>query len=195
LKIQDINIIRGLQSGDHSAIEKIYDQYAGALLGIILRMNPSTEIAQEILQEGFTKIWKNGHQYDPSKGRLFSWMVRIMKNTAINYVNIRSEKNQAQVISIDTNMEHKKIQSLNIDVLDIRGKEDQMDLRYKELIELIYFKGYTQQEASDYLALPLGTVKTRIRKALQELRTIYVDYKTDSMPSVLIFILTIFLFL
>lgn len=193
LEKQDQNIIRGLQSGDHSAIEKIYDHYAGALLGIILRMNYPEEIAKEILQEGFTKIWKNGHSYDPAKGRLFSWMVRIMKNTAINYVNIKSEKKQAQVISIDSLVENNRIQTFNIDVLDIKGKVGQLEPQYKKLIELIYFKGYTQQEASDHLEMPLGTVKTRIRKALNELRNVYVDKKSGIMPCVSIMIFAIIL--
>lgn len=176
----DSSVIKRLQSGDHKALETIYDACSPALLGIIMRIVKTEAIAKEVLQETYIKVWKNAHRYDESKGRFFTWISRIAKNTAINYINLRSEKNQSKTLSIDEKHGREKSETPNIDVLDIRGKVNNLDYKYRELIDLIYFQGYTQQEVSDKLSIPLGTVKTRIRKAISQLRTIYLEHVTSN---------------
>lgn len=185
MKLQ--SLIHRLKSGDQKALEIIYDSYSPALLGIIIRIVKSEEIAKDVLQESFIKIWKNSHTYDPSKGAFFTWISRIAKNTALNYIKLKSEKKQRQVTVIDKKHEHIHIQTLNIDVLDMRGNVNHLDNKYKELIELLYFKGYTQQEVADEFDIPLGTIKTRVRKALSKLRIMYTDINhTASERAILI---------
>lgn len=175
--------INKLKAGDVKALEKVYDVCTPALLGIILRIVKSEDIAKEVLQETFIKIWKNASSFDESKGRFFTWASRIAKNTAINYINLKSEKKQTQTIGLDQIHASRKIQTPNIDVLDVRGKVNQLEFKYKQLIDLLYFQGYTQQEASDTLSIPLGTVKTRIRSAMSQLKAIYTEEVKPTLDS------------
>lgn len=187
----DSTVIKKLQAGDQKALETIYDVCSPGLLGIIYRIVKNEEIAKEVLQETLIKIWKNAHRYDESKGRFFTWSSRIAKNTAINYINLRSEKNQAKTSSIEQKHHIEKSDTPNIDVLDIRGKVNELTFKYRQLIDLLYFQGYTQQEVSDKLSIPLGTVKTRIRKAISQLRTIYLEDvpSTDSTSIIMTLVL------
>ncbi len=172
--------INKLKAGDPKALEKIYDVCSPSLLGIILRIVKTEDIAKEVLQETYIKIWKNANSYDDTKGRFFTWASRIAKNTAINYINLKSEKKQGQTICLEKVDANREIQTPNIDVLDIRGKVNQLEFKYKQLIDLLYFQGYTQKEVSDKLSIPLGTVKTRIRSAMSQLKAIYLE---DVKPS------------
>lgn len=181
--MSDSVLLQRLKQGDHKALEIIYDRYSASLLGIIIRIVKSEDIAKEVLQESFIKIWKNAKSYDESKGRFFTWASRIAKNTALNYINLKSEKNQSQTKELVEKHHDLKIQTLNIDVLDIRGKVNQLEKKYKEIVDLLYFQGYTQQEISDELNMPLGTVKTRIRTAIQQLRRVYDDSILHSKKS------------
>jgi len=194
--MSDSVLLQKLKQGDHKALETIYDRYSSSLLGIIIRIVKSEDIAKEVLQESFIKIWKNSKSYDESKGRFFTWASRIAKNTALNYINLKSEKNQSQTKELVEKHHDLNIQTLNIDVLDIRGKVSQLEKKYKEIVDLLYFQGYTQQEISDELEIPLGTVKTRIRSAIQQLRRVYDDtilHSKESSHINIVLLLTILL--
>lgn len=193
--MSDSAILKKLVEGDHKALERIYDRYSPALLGIIMRIVKSEDIAKEVLQESFIKIWKNAKSYDESKGRFFTWASRIAKNTALNYINLKSEKKQSQTKELEQKHHDLRIQNPNIDVLDIRAKVNELDEKYKLIVNLLYFQGYTQQEISDEYNIPIGTVKTRVRSAIQQLRRIYDDsiLHTKESSHILIALLCIIL--
>ena len=176
-----------LQQGDPQIISQLYDQYSGALFGIVVKICRSPELSEEVLQESFVKIWRNGASYDPSKGRLFTWMVRIARNTALNAIESKTERKQSKIRTIDNSVYNTvKYYAIDPEVLDLKGKVNQLDPKYRELIELIYFQGFTQKDASEHLGIPIGTVKTRVRSALSLLRDIYNDLGKTSF-SVLIY--------
>lgn len=185
------SLIKCLQAKDHKAMANLYDSYAPALLGIIMRIVKTETIAKEVLQETCIKIWNKAYQYDETKGAFFTWISRIAKNTALNYIALKSEKKQTLVTELEEKHNHIKIQTPNIDVLDIKGKVNELEEKYKMVIELLYFKGYTQQEISDELNIPLGTIKTRARQAIQKLRVIYTDTITE--PNALSIVILSFL--
>ena len=150
----------------------LYDNYSGALHTIIVNIVNEDELANDLLQEVFVKVWKQIESYDSSKGRLFTWMLNIARNASIDTVRSKGYQNSRQN------------QELTEDVYTSGGtsqiKTDQIGLRkvvhglkqeYKVLVELSYFQGYTQDEIAKMLGIPLGTVKTRIRSALSHLRT------------------------
>ncbi len=167
------NLIKKLKSKDPSALSHLYDNYAPALLGVVKRIVKNHSTAEDILQESFIKIWRNIDQYDEAKGRLYTWMHRITRNTTLNYINLKSEKIKSAERIENENSDIYGIQKPNIDVIDLKGKVNTLDRIYYEVIELIYFKGYTQKDASEKLGIPLGTVKTRCRIAIRELKKIY----------------------
>lgn len=167
----DIRIVELLRQGDKAAISLLYDNYSDALFGVILRIVQQEELAEEILQDTFLKIWKFRESYDDNKGRFFTWMLNIARNTAIDQTRLKSfsQKNQDldNVVSIidDQNQDH-----FNVDTIGISELIKQLPEEHRSIIDLVYFKGYTHIEAAEELSLPLGTLKTRLRLAIIQLR-------------------------
>ncbi|MEM9991721.1 MAG: sigma-70 family RNA polymerase sigma factor [Bacteroidota bacterium] len=177
-------IIHWLKAHDKRAISHLYDAYSGALYGLILRMVQSEEVAQDLVQDTFVKIWKNGHRYDASKGKLFTWVISIGRNTAINAVQSKAYKNSLKQQKIEhlvhangngSSNGHQSLMTHEIDVnkIGLKGLVNELDEKYRVIIELLYFKGYTQREAEEQLGIPLGTIKSRVRIALRELRKVF----------------------
>jgi RNA polymerase sigma-70 factor (ECF subfamily) len=165
-------IVRLLASNNKRAVELIYNNYSPALLGIILRIVNDQQLAEDVLQESLVKIWRNASSYNPGISRLFTWMVNICRNTAIDQVRSKGYRKASKIRGDETSVIGKtnsdeSIQPELIGVKDLVGK---LKIEQRSLIELAYFKGYTHQELAEELNLPLGTVKTRIRKALMDLR-------------------------
>ena len=172
-------LIRLLQKKDKKAISLLYDNYASSLYGIILKIVRSEELAEDVLQDAFIKIWKNGPSYNEKRGSLFTWMLNIARNTAIDKTrsaHFRASNNINEIdqkITNNINWSHQpKPEHIGLNQVITK-----LDNKYVEIIELIYFKGYTQQEVHEHLDIPLGTVKSRLRIALRELRKIFDLYK------------------
>ncbi len=170
-------LIEKLTRRDQQAFQWLYDQYSPALYGVVLRIVRDDEQAQDILQDIFVKVWKNLDAYDASKGRLFTWLLNISRNTAIDA--LRSNKAQpANTIRTDEDNVHiidrqHNTQQPNPEHIGVQEIVNQLRPERKQLIDLVYFGGYTHEEAAEELNLPLGTVKTRVRAALQELKQLF----------------------
>jgi len=123
--------------------------------------------------ETFVKIWRYSKKYDPSKAKLFTWLYRIAYNSAID--KVRSLKNKTEKeVQIETSAVYKITSgTLNEDVLDIKKHLKSIDEKYQIVIQALFFEGMTQQEASEELDIPLGTVKSRLKIGLRELKKIY----------------------
>ena len=175
--IAEKQLIQWLQQKDKRAIEALYDQYSAALYGMLLRMTQDEMLAQDILQEVFVKVWKNGNRYDSNKGRLFTWLINIARNTAINTLQSKAHRNGQKNQSLQNLVDHSKnstlIQQTNVNKIGLTGLVNQLEEKYRVIIELIYFQGYTQKEIEEHLEIPLGTVKSRLRIALRELRKVF----------------------
>ena len=178
-------LILGLKNQNQAVFSYIYDNYSGALYGVIYRMVEDEEKANDILQESFIKIWSNADKYDPEIARLYTWMYRICRNTALNYMNLKSEKLQVVSILDQKEVFNKTIQNFNPDVIDLKVKVEGLDEKHREIIEYLYYMGHSHQEASDILNIPLGTVKSRVRVALSKLKEIYVQDSQGLKPTVL----------
>jgi RNA polymerase sigma factor (sigma-70 family) len=170
--MQDELILR-LKQQDRTVISQLYDMYSGALYGVVLRIVQSPELAQQVLQDTFLKVWRNSASYDASKGRLFTWMLNIARNTAIDATRTAHFRNQQKTENTDMLVYKPGSETLNPDHLDVRKVVDTLDEKYKSLIDLIYFKGYTQEEVAEETGIPIGTVKTRLRYAMNELRKVF----------------------
>lgn len=174
-KYSEEELVLLLQQKDQHAFSYLYDNYAGALNGIICRMVEEDQLAEDILQESFLKIWNNFAQYDSSKGRLFTWMINLTRNLTIDTLRSKGYKKQ-QKISKDENSvinyHDKNYGSDRFDSIGLRKQVSNLKPEQKSIIDLAYFNGYTQEEISKELGIPLGTVKTRMRSAIMELRKI-----------------------
>ena len=160
------------QRSDHS-FSYLYDNYSGALLGVVGSIVSDNEIARDVLQEVFVNIWRKIESYDPTKGRLFTWMMNVARNAAIDKVRSRgfqdSLKNRSIPENVDTDMAIAS-SGPNMDDVGLRRILTKLKDEHRVLIDLSYFQGYTHEEISKALNIPLGTVKTRIRSALTQLR-------------------------
>lgn len=178
IKYTEEELIMLLQSGDRSAFEYLYDHYSGALNAVICKLISDRQLAEDILQEAFVKIWNNFSSYDSSKGRLFTWMLNITRNLTIDTIRSKSYKNQSKIRDAETAVSDTSNNIDENDKFDAMGIRQQTMLlkdNQKHLIELSYFEGFTQEEISKKLGIPLGTVKTRMRTAISLLRKLLED--------------------
>lgn len=173
-QIEILALVDRLKSRDESAMSEVYDRFASALYGVASKVVRSEEIAQDVVQDSFVKIWKKVESYDSSKGTFFTWMLNITRNTAIDFLRKTKKENPASIQDIENSVHISDGAAQNIDTIGIAALVDNLNEDQRILVEYIYFKGFTQQEVSDELGIPLGTVKTRIRSAVQELKKWFV---------------------
>ena len=156
--------------------EKIYKTYYRPLLRLIKRKIFSPDLAEDILQDAFIKIWNSLSDYDPGKGGLYTWMATICCNMAIDHMRSRHYTNRYRTCELELMIETIDCQKsflLNTDSVDVIKQTMELKQSYTDVMMLFYYKGYTQVEIGGLLNLPLGTVKSRMRVALGLLRKIY----------------------
>lgn len=159
--------------GNENAFSHLYKHYSPAIFGFIKRSIADTEIAGDILQEVFIKIFRNIKQYDSSKGRLYTWMINIARNQVCDHLRSSGFKMQMQNRSLEdsVNTINEQVQTeTETSAIGVKELLDKLPETQSELLDLVYFKGYTQQEVAENLQLPLGTVKTRIRNGIGTLK-------------------------
>jgi RNA polymerase sigma factor (sigma-70 family) len=172
----EAQLVNELNAGHTKALEKLYLDYSSALLGIIMKIVKQEDVAEDVLQETFVKIWMSIGQYDPAKGRLFTWMARMARNKAIDQLRSRGEINSLRNEDIDfLSMEINRIHQIQYNPEHIGLKQLMNVLSPSQILvlEMVYFQGYTQAETAEKLNIPIGTVKTRIRGAIKILRTFF----------------------
>lgn len=162
-----------LREGNEQAFAYLYDNYSKALAGIIHTYTESTEETEDILQSCFIKIWNNFSQYDASKSRLYTWMINIVRNACIDYTRSKSYKNKSKNRSLENIVYDTSSKQVHYDNHDHIGLDTLMNKLKEEhqlVIRMAYFDGFTHEEVSKQLNMPLGTVKTKIRQAILSLR-------------------------
>jgi RNA polymerase sigma-70 factor (ECF subfamily) len=158
---------------DDRAFTLMYDMYAKNLYGVIYNLINNREEAEDIMQEVFVKIWQNIGSYNESKGRFFTWIINIARNTTIDKMRSKGFNNSRKNLSSD-NFVHllddsNKLSHM-IDSIGIQEFVKKLKPKCIQIINLLFFKGYTQQEVADELEIPLGTVKTQNRNCINDLR-------------------------
>lgn len=179
MNLVESHIVTLIQQQDPYAISMLYDRYAPTLYGIVLRIVHSRELAEDVIQEAFVKAWKHGAGYDVSKGTLFTWLLNIARNTAIDKTRSADFRHNGKIQPLDSTVYNAKALSEEPDIEHIGLKKmvDGLEEKHRVIIDLVYFKGYTHAEVTDSLQIPLGTVKTRLRIALRELRKFFEEQR------------------
>ncbi len=147
----------------------LYTHYADTLYGIIFRILQKQEESEEVLQSVFLKIWNNIESYNETKATLFTWMAQVARNAAIDKKRLKSYEMSSNTSSIDQTNHH-LVSDFVEHSIDMKSLFKNMPEKYKILLDKMFLEGYTQQEISDELEIPLGTVKTRLRDAIITLR-------------------------
>jgi len=172
IKYSEQELVALLKEQNNDAFNYLYDHYSGALFTIINQIVPDKDTASDVLQEVFVNVWRKIGTYDETKGRLFTWMLNIARNAAIDKVRSKGYRDNQRTQSIAEG-ESGMAMSSNPVVNDVGLKKvlTTLNEEYRKLIDLSYFQGFTHEEIAKMLGIPLGTVKTRIRTAISQLRT------------------------
>ncbi|MCS7027536.1 MAG: sigma-70 family RNA polymerase sigma factor [Bacteroidia bacterium] len=171
--LSEAEIIERLKNKDTSVVQYLYDHYSAVLYGIVLHIVKNETLAEDVLQEVFLKIWHNADSYDPRKGKLYTWMLNVARNSAIDITRGKNFKKNQKNQSFESNVEYlesKNTTAIPIEQIGVKELVHQLEDSYKMIIEKVYFEGYTLADAAKELGIPLGTLKTRLNAALQLLR-------------------------
>ena len=171
------DLVLYLKNKNEEAFSYLYDRYASSLNGLISRMIDEPAQADDLLQEIFMKIWNNFSHYDPSKGRLFTWMMRLTRNHVIDRIRSRDEKKHKRIVRHENYLLYpEKNIAEQYDTIGLEKQLIALTPALKRVIYMSYYYGYTQKEIAAELEIPLGTVKTKMRTAILQLRkSIVVD--------------------
>ncbi|HEY4416849.1 MAG TPA: sigma-70 family RNA polymerase sigma factor [Verrucomicrobiae bacterium] len=173
---RDAELVRQIAVGDRVAFAEFYDQYAPLLFSIAARIMGNTDDAEDVLQESFLQIWEKAGSFDPSLGKLSVWAISLVRNKAID--RIRSSQRRARlwqqataeflIVAEVDNTANEAIHGHDKTRL-IQSAIIELPVEQRCAIELAFFSGLSQNEISEKLQAPLGTVKARIRRGLLKL--------------------------
>jgi RNA polymerase sigma factor (sigma-70 family) len=167
-----------IRERNQKAFAYLYDNYSKALFGVINNIVNNQEESEDVLQNTFMKIWNNFDSYDVAKGRLYTWMLNIGRNMAIDCTRSKHEKIKSKIQEPTDSVYHKNklfVEDKSHESIGLKTIVDGLKEDQREIIDLAYYQGYTQDEISKKLNLPLGTVKTKVRQALLTLRELTKD--------------------
>ncbi|HVV55298.1 MAG TPA: sigma-70 family RNA polymerase sigma factor [Mucilaginibacter sp.] len=173
ISLSEEELVLALRNREKIAAEALYDMYSASLFGVISRIVTDTAAAEDVLQDTFLKIWNSFSSYSPEKGRLFTWMINIARNLAIDKIRSKDFKNQNKNQELENNViaiDEQRNTAYKPELLGIKELVETLKPEQKSILDLVYFKGYTHVEAADELGVPLGTIKTRLRMAIIQLR-------------------------
>jgi RNA polymerase sigma-70 factor (ECF subfamily) len=176
ISISEEELVALLKDKDERGFTILYNNYSSALYGVLNKIVQSNDDANDLLQDTFLKIWKNIGNYDSSKGSIFTWMMNIARNLAIDKVRSVDFRDTSQNVSMEDKIvyqiDNEYQTEQDVDGIGLQKVVDKLKPEYKRLIDLVYYQGYTQAEVSEQYGIPLGTVKTRIKAAVTTLRSL-----------------------
>lgn len=164
-------LARCITNGCEDAFNYLYANYSTALLIVINAMTDDTHIAEDLLQDTFVNVWLNIHQYDPKRGSLYTWMRNIAKNKALDYFKCSAGIMRCRTHPAENILElNAPLTEQKTDHIGIPQRLSALSPVLRSLVYFVYYKGHTMEEIAKRSQIPLGTIKTRMRRALQLLR-------------------------
>jgi RNA polymerase sigma-70 factor (ECF subfamily) len=176
LRLSEDQLVESLKNMDRGAMTSLYRMYSDSLYRVISTIVLIEEVAQDLLQETFIKIWKSFNQYDSRKGRLYTWMARMARNISIDY--LRSVNHRNYTISEDLSehteyIDHTRQFSYDPELIGVRDMTRVLNTDQKNALDLVYFKGYTHVQAAEELDITVGILRSRLQSSISELRRVY----------------------
>jgi RNA polymerase sigma-70 factor (ECF subfamily) len=176
--LNETDLLGRIRKKDAAAMDQLYTDYSAVVYGTLLRMVQDRETASDLLQEVFLQIWNKADRFDPSRGSLIAWIMSVTRNLTIDFIRSKAQR----TASLQVRMDDEDLHGLMVDhhtpldhvALDEKRRLVQIALNelapeQRECLELAYFGCLSQSEIAEKLGIPLGTVKTRTRQALQKL--------------------------
>ncbi len=162
-------LVELIKQKDQDAFSYLYTNYSKALFGVVYAVVPDQEDAEDLLQILFVKIWKSIESYDSAKGRLYTWMLNMARNLAIDHTRSKHQRIKPKIQSVSDSvyeLRNKTTENNASDFIGFNTLLNELKSDQKEIIDLIYYKGFTHEQASKELNMPLGTIKTKVRQAI-----------------------------
>jgi RNA polymerase sigma-70 factor (ECF subfamily) len=173
----DGQLMQLIRQKDPAALEMLYDRYEGMIYSFAYRIVKDSMAAEEVIQELFMRIWKNAEHYDSSKGKLPTWMFAVTRNIAIDHLRKTNSRMPQQPTASEELQEIRDTGTMTEDMVELlmigeQVREALLELSrdQQQVVDLIYYQGLTQQEVAIRVAIPLGTVKSRVRLAMKQLQ-------------------------
>jgi RNA polymerase sigma-70 factor (ECF subfamily) len=184
--VPDSALVERIMAGDEGALSALYDRYSGMLYAMLLRILKDTGAAEEVLQDLFLQLWRGAARFDASRGSLAAWLLVIGRNRALSRLRGKQrreilpdpEEFSFEAVPSSENLENEaaRMQLMNRLRVAMAG----LPAEQREAVELAYFEGMTQTEIAARTGSPLGTVKSRVRAAMQTLKQWFDDESTRS---------------
>ena len=183
-QVPDSALVERIMAADEGALAALYDRYAGMLYAMLVRILKDTSAAEEVLQDLFLQLWRGAARFDASRGSLAGWLLVIGRNRALSRLRGRDRReiqDDPEGFSIEAvpspgNLENEAARAQLMEKL--RGAMASLPSEQREAVELAYFEGMTQTEIAERTGSPLGTVKSRVRAAMQTLKQVFEDEST-----------------
>jgi RNA polymerase sigma-70 factor, ECF subfamily len=176
----DTELLRRISSADSAALEDLYDLYGSVAYGVAVKITFDEALAEDIVQEAFTAVWRHAAQFDPGRGSVKTWLLSIVHNRAIDEVRRRRNlealpepDDDAPAALTLPDVWSQVAQRFDAEV--VRGVFGQLPDAQREVLLLAYYEGLTNEQIAVRTSAPLGTVKGRIRLGLLHLRRALVD--------------------
>ncbi|MDQ3707016.1 MAG: sigma-70 family RNA polymerase sigma factor [Chloroflexota bacterium] len=182
----DDQLVSRIAGGDAAALEALYDRYVRQCFGLALRMVKEPALAEEVVQEVFLKLWSRPDSYSSQKGAFVSWLLSLVHHRCVDELRKRSRTevaldNEQPLSVINTKPDPQPDPSEQVWVMEqqrvVRQALVQLPENQRQVLELAYFGGLSQSQIAESLSQPLGTVKTRMRMGLQNLRQLLESHK------------------
>jgi len=166
----DMRLVARIRAGDQQAMSELYDRYAKVVYAVALRVLQNAEAAEDVLQDVFLQLWRNPDAFDASRGSMAAWLAVISRHRSIDRLRQRRPETDIEecVIASGRDLSEETERSLVID--KVRQVLAEMNPDHRQVLELAFFQGLTHTDIAKKTGEPLGTVKTRIRSGLKQLR-------------------------
>ena len=181
--VSDILLLQQIARGQTTALEALYDRYNRLVFSIVLAIVGEHSVAEEVTLDVFVHVWRGATTYEPGRAKVTTWLTAIARHHAIDVLRWQSVRVDSSSLPLDDiTFTHDKsvpdVQEqaeLSAQRTNVQQALSQLPIEQRQALFLAYFKGYSQQQIAERLKQPLGTVKTRIRLAMQKLRQILAE--------------------
>jgi RNA polymerase sigma-70 factor (ECF subfamily) len=174
-KADDMKLVERIAAGDAEALGELYDRYGRVAFGVVYRMLPGPEAAEEVAQDAFHSIWRQARSYRPERGSVRTWLLAICRNAAIDWRRTRGKRSEREVsieaaadLLSDARVDERVVNAMRAE--RIRKVVGELPKEQREVLTLAFWGGYSQSEIAMRTDTPLGTVKSRVRLAMNKLR-------------------------
>jgi len=167
---EEMRLVARVRTGDQQALAELYDRYSSVVYAVALRVLQDAAAAEDVLQDIFLRLWRNPDAFDASRGSLAAWLAVIARHRSIDRLRQRRPETDIEKCVITSSADLRDQTERSLVIEKVRSALGEMNPDQRKALEMAFFQGLTHVEIAEKTGEPLGTIKTRIRSALRQLR-------------------------